>query len=48
MDMAQAGKYQLQGSHNQRISKREKKAFKYYIRKEKAIAWTHIERRKLY
>ena len=41
---------QLEGSHDQRIcvrsSKREKKAFKFYIRKEKAMAWTHLERRK--
>ena len=33
--MAQYGKYQLEGSHDQRIcirsSKREKKAFKYYL-----------------
>ena len=48
--MAQYGKYQLEGSHNQRICVRprklEKKAFKYYIKKEKAMAWTHLERRK--
>ena len=28
-----------------RHSKREKKAFKHCIRKEKTIAWTHLERR---
>ena len=28
-----------------RPSKREKKAYKYYIRKGKAIAWTHLELR---
>ena len=48
--MAQYGNYQLEGSHNQRIcarpSKRKKKAFKYFMRKEKAIAGTHLERRK--
>ena len=27
-------------------SKREKKTFKYYIRKEKAMAWTHLKGRK--
>ena len=46
MDMAQYGKNQLERSHNQRIcsrpSKREKKAFKYYIGKEKALDWTHL------
>ena len=51
MDMAQDGKYQLEGSHNQRMcawpSKREKKHFKYYISKEKAMAWIHLERRSL-
>ncbi len=39
-------KYQLEGSHDQRIcvrsSYREKKAFKYNIRKEKTMAWTHL------
>ena len=48
--MAQYDEYQLERSNDQRIyvipSKREKKAFKYYIRKEKAMAWTHLERRK--
>ena len=42
--MAQYGKHQLEGSndHDQRISvrpsKQKKKAFKYYIRKKKAMA----------
>ena len=44
------GKYQLEGSYDQRISVRptllENKAFKYYIRKEKAMALTHLERGK--
>ena len=48
--MTAMGKYQLEGSHDQRIcvlsGKRAKKAFKYYIRKDKAMAWTHLERRK--
>ena len=39
MEMVQYGKYQLEGSQNQRIcarpSKREKKAFKYYIGRKK-------------
>ena len=47
MDMGQYGKYQLEGSHDQQIcvrtSKREKKAFKYYIKKKKAMVWTHLE-----
>ena len=38
------GKYQLEGTHDQKIcarpSKREKKAFKQYIREDKAMAWT--------
>ena len=42
--MAQYGKNQLKGSHDQRIcirsSKREKKAFKYYVRKERPMART--------
>ena len=50
MDMAQYGKYQLKGSHGKRIcirlSKREKKASRYHIRKEKAKVWAHLERRK--
>ena len=50
MDIAQYGKDQLEGSHDQlicvRSSKLEKKAFKYYIRKGKAIARAHLERKK--
>ena len=42
MNMAQYGKYQLEGLHNQRIcarpSKREKKALKYYIGNEKTLS----------
>ena len=40
VDMVQYGKYQLEGLQDQRIcvrsSKRDKKAFKYYIRKKKS------------
>ena len=47
--MSQHGEYHLEGSKDQRIRarpiKREKKAFKYYIRKEEAMVWTHFESR---
>ena len=47
--MSQYGEYQLKGSKYQRIrvrpSKRENKAFKYYIRKEEVMVWAHLESR---
>ena len=49
MNMSQYGKYKQEESHDQRIcvrpSKLLKKAFKYYIRKKIAMAWTNLERR---
>ena len=50
MEYAQYGKFQLEGSYDQRkclsSSNREIKDFKYYIRKHNEMAWIHLERRK--